>query len=125
MKHHGACGNAAAMTHFDIAQNFGAGSNQNTIADLWVAFIILFARSPQGHRMQHRNIVAHHGRLTNHDRMGVIDHEPASDNGCGVNINAKDFRNSRLEKIGQIFAPIAPEGMAHAIGLNGLEAFEK
>ena len=28
------------------------------------------------------------------------------------------------EKIGQIFSPIAPKGVTHAIGLNGLETLE-
>ena len=90
-----------------------------------MAFIILFASPSQSDRMQHRDIVSHHGRLTNHDGMCVIDHEPATDNGCWMNINAKDFRNARFEKIRQVFAPIAPKGMAHAIGLNGLETLEE
>ena len=113
------------MANFDIAQNFRTGANQNTITNLWMAFIILLARPPQSHRMQHRDIVSHHRCLPDHDRMRMIDHQPAPDYGGWMNINSKDFRNPRLEKIRQVFAPVAPQGMAHAIGLDGLKAFEK
>ena len=53
MEHHRAGGNPAAMANFDIAQYLCPRPNQNTIADLWVTFIILLARAAQGYLVQH------------------------------------------------------------------------
>ena len=44
-----------------------ARAQQHAVADGWVAHAVAGAAAPQGDLVQHRHVVAHHRRLTNHD----------------------------------------------------------
>ncbi len=89
LQHHRTCGDARAVAHTDIAQNLGPGPDQNAIPDLGVAVLFFLAGAAKRDGMQHRDIVAHHRRFTDHDGMGMVDHDALADP-CGrVDIDAE------------------------------------
>ena len=92
----------------DVAQHFRARPDQNTIADLRMPVLFFFARPAQRHRMQHRDIVAHHRGLTDDDGMGMVDHDPLPDPRRRVDIDPKGFAHPHLDEIGEILPPLAP-----------------
>lgn len=75
--------------------------------------------------MEHRDIVAHDGRLADDDGMRMVDHDAAPDPGGWVDIDAEGFRHAHLHEIGQVLPSVRPEPVAHAIGLNRLIALEE
>ena len=109
----------------DVAQHLGPRPDQDAIADLGVAIALILAGAAQRHRMQHRDIVAHHRGFTDHDRMGVVDHDAAAHAGGGVDVDAKDLGHAHLHEIGHVAPPLAPQPVADAIGLQRLEALEE
>ena len=112
------------MADRDIAQNLRACANQHAIADLGVTVLFLFAGAAKGHRMQHRDVVAHHRRLTDDDGMRVVDHDALAHLGRRMDIHAKNLAHPHLDEIGQIALALGIEVMAHAVGLHRLIAFE-
>ena len=56
--------------------------------------------------------------------MRVINHDPLSQFGAWVNINSEHFGNAHLEHLRHIIAPLLPQPMRNAIGLNRLETLE-
>ncbi len=125
LQHHGACRDARAVADLDIAQHLGPCPNHHAVADFRVAVAVLFAGAAKGDRMQHRDVIAHHRRLTDHDGMGVVDHDAATDAGSGMDIDAEHFRDAHLHEIGHVAAALLPEPMADPVGLHRLITLEE
>ena len=74
--------------------------------------------------MQHRHVVADHGRLADDDGMGVVNHDALADHRAGVDIDPENLADPHLHEIGQVPASAGPEVMRHAVGLHRLIALE-
>ena len=118
-------GDPAAMADLDIAQHLGPCTDQNAIADFRMAVFLFLAGATQRDRMQHRHIVPDHGGFTDHDRMGVVNHDPAPDLGRRMNVDSENLRNAHLHEIGQIAFAMLPQPMPDPIGLHRLIPLEK
>ena len=86
---------------------------------------IFFAGAAKGDRMQHRHVVTHHCRFTDHDGMRVVNHDTAADFGIRVDIDAEHFGDPHLHEIRQIAAVVFPQPMADAVGLHRLISLEE
>src|SRR5690625_4098255 len=71
-----------AFADADIAKHLGAGADPHAIADFRVTVAAFLARAAKRHRMQHRDIIADHGRLADDKPMRMVDHD-AAPNPCG------------------------------------------
>ena len=89
-----------------------------------MAVASFLARAAERYAVQDGNIVAQHGGFARHKTGGVVEHQPMTETGGGVNIDAEDFRPTILQEIRQRFAAVLIEPVVDAVRLNGVETFE-
>jgi len=88
-QHYTARADFCALTHFDVADDLAACSEEHALADLRVAVSGLFPRAPEGHRVQDGDVVFHHRGLPDHDARGMVQHDPAADACSRMDVNAE------------------------------------
>jgi hypothetical protein len=125
LQHHRARGDPAAMPDGDVAQHLGARADQHARADLGMPVAVLLAGAAQRHRMQHRDVVADHRGLADHDGMGMVDHDPLPDPCPGMDVDPEDLRGAHLEIVRHVLALVHPEPARDPMALQRLEALEE
>ena len=122
--HHGAGGDARAMTDLDIAENFRARPDQHAVADLGMAVLVLLAGAAERDAVQDRDVVLDHGGLAADEAGGVIEEDAAADLGRRIDVGLEHRRRAALQIIGEILAALLIEPVRQAMGLQGMEALE-
>ncbi len=79
---------ASMRSDVDGAEDLPPGSDNNTIAEGWVALLPLEAGSAQRHALVQHHVVADLGGFADHDTHAVIDDESSPDRGTGVDLDA-------------------------------------
>ena len=74
----------------DRPEQLGARADHHLVADGRVALAAREAGAAERHALVHRHVVADLGRLADHDAGPVVDEEPASDAGGGMDLHAGD-----------------------------------
>ncbi len=123
-QHHRPGRDTRAMAHFDVAKHFRARPDQHAVADFRVAVFLFLACPAKRHGMQHGNVVADDGRLTDDNGMGVVDHDPLPHLRARMDIDAEHLGDAHLDEVGQVPSPRPPQPMPDAIRCDGLEALE-
>ena len=71
-QHDTAGAHLGTLPHPDIAQDFGACTDQHAVAYFRVAIAFVLASAAQGDRLQNGDIVADHGGLADDQPGGVV-----------------------------------------------------
>src|SRR5690554_69437 len=79
MQHNAAGADLRAFAYLDVAKDLRPGADHHATADLRVAVAAFLAGTAQGHALENRNVVAHHGGLANDDTGAVVQHDAAAD----------------------------------------------
>ena len=108
LQYHATGTNFGATPDFDIAKNFGAGSDQDSVADFWVTVTFGLAGAAECDVVQDGYIVFNHRRFTDDEAMSVIQQDATADAGCWVDVDGEGFRNPVLQKQGQGVPPLIP-----------------
>ena len=108
LQYHAAGTNFGATPDFDIAKNFGAGSDQDAVADFRVTVTFGLAGAAEGDVMQYRHIVFNH-RCFAYDEAVTVIQQNTAPNACGrVDVDSKGFRNPVLQKQCEGVTPLIP-----------------
>ena len=121
---HAARADLGALPHVNIAQDLGAGADQDPIADLGMAIALVLASATQGHRLQNGNVVADHGGLAYDQPGGVVEHDPLTHAGSRVDVHAEGGGHAILEKQRQGLPAAVPQPVRHSLGLQGVKTLE-
>ena len=111
-------------TDADVAQYRSVRAYHHAVADFRMAVAAFLARAAERYAVQDGNIVAQHGGFARHETGGVVEHQPMTETGGGMNIDAEHFRHTVLQEIRQRFAAVLVEPVIDAVRLNGVETFE-
>ena len=111
-------GDARVIAHDDIAEDFSPGADHHARSDLRMPVPALFPGPAQRHRVQDRDVVADHRRLSHHQSGGVIEEDARPDPGAGVNVGLEHFRGPALQIQREIALAVGPEPVTEPVGLN-------
>ena len=111
-------------TDADVAQYRSVRAYHHAVADFRMAVAAFLARAAERYAVQDGNIVAQHGGFAGDETGGVVEHQPMTETGGGVNIDAEHFRHTVLQEIRQRFAAVLVKPVVDAVRLNGVETFE-
>ncbi len=75
--------------------------------------------------MQHGDVVAHRRRLADDDAGAVVEEHPAAQLRRRVDVHLEQLRAAALQVEGERLAPVAPQEMGDAVGLDGEVALEE
>src|SRR5207248_8232245 len=103
-EHHGSGSDARTVTDFDVAEDLGAGADQDAAADFRVAITGLFAGSTERNLLQHRHVILDHCSLADDQSSGMIEEDPASDADSRVDVGLEDRRRAALQIVSKILA---------------------
>ena len=112
------------MTDFDVAENLGASTDQNAVANFRMAVACLLAGATERHVMQNRDIVLDHGGFTDHEAGGVVEENAAANPRGRMDIALEHRRRPALQVVGEIPTPFVPEPMGEAMRLDCVKALE-
>ncbi len=76
-----------------------------------------FPGTAQGDGLQDRHIILNNRRLPHHNTGGMVEHNPAANFRCRVNIHLKRDRNLILQEDSQRAATFIPQPVTNAVGL--------
>src|SRR5262245_13392170 len=124
LEHDRSGGDAGAVTDFDIAEEFGARSDQYAAADLGMTVARLLAGAAERHLLQDRDVVLDHGGLADDEAGGVVKEDAAADRHGRIDVGLEHSRRAALQIVGKILATLFPKPMGQAVSLDGVEAFE-
>ena len=111
------------MADLDIADDLGARADQHAVGDLRMAVAVFLAGAAERHVMQHRDVVADHRGLADHEAGGVIEEDAAADLRRRMDVALEHRRRAALQVIREVLAALAPEPVRKPMRLNGVEAF--
>src|SRR5262249_56095770 len=79
-EHHRSGSDARTVTDFDVAEDLGAGADQDAAADFRMAITGLFAGSTERNLLQHRHVVLDHCSLAEDRKSTRLNssHSPTS-----------------------------------------------
>ena len=123
-QHDTAGAHLGTLPHPDIAQDFGACTDQHAVAYFRVAIAFVLASAAQGDRLQNGDIVADHGGLTNDQPGGVVEHDALAHARRRVDIHPECGGHPILEEQCQRFPPLLPQPVRHALGLESVKTLE-
>ncbi len=87
---------AAVFPDGDVAENFRASADDDVVFDRGMPLAVLLAGASQSHALIKSHVIAHDRRLADHDAHAVIDEQPPSNLGSGMNFDsgeqARDLR---------------------------------
>ena len=75
--------------------------------------------------MQHGDVVANNSCFTNDDGVRMINHNALTNAGSRVDVHAKHLRGAHLKELSNVLAPLPPQPIRDAIGLDRLKTLEK
>src|SRR4029078_7459961 len=84
--HHGTRSDPGAMTDFDIAEDFGARSDHDAMANLGMTILVFLARSAKRNAVQDRDIVLDPRRLAANKTGGMVQKDATPDSGRRIDI---------------------------------------
>ena len=111
-------------TDADVAQYRSVRAYHHAVADFRMAVAAFLTRAAERYAVQDGNIVAQHGGFAGNETGGVVEHQPMTETGGRVNIDAEHFRHAVLQEIRQRFAAVLVKPMVDAVRLNSVETFE-
>src|SRR3989338_1499065 len=82
----------------DVPQHFGAGADDDVVADRRVALAALLAGAAQRHPLEEGDVVADDGGLADHDPHPVVDEEAPADHRRGVDLYTGEPPRRRHEE---------------------------
>ena len=91
-QNHRSRGDTRIFTDFDIAEDFSAGADHCTLADLRMTIGSILARTAQGDALQEGHVILNHRRLTDDQPGRMIQENPTAETGCRMDIGLKDLR---------------------------------
>src|SRR5262245_61957150 len=124
LEHDRSGGDAGAVTDFDIAEDFGARSDQYAAADLGMTVARLLAGAAERHLLQDRDVVLDHGGLADDEAGGVVKEDAAADRHGRIDVGLEHGRRAALQIVGKILATLFPKPMRETVSLDGMETFE-
>src|SRR4051812_11672979 len=112
------------MTDLDIAEDLGTGSDQDTVADLGMAILVLLAGPAQRDVVQDGDIVLDDRGLADYKTCGMVEEDAATDLRRRIDVGLEHRRRAALQIIGKILAALLVEPVRQAVGLNGMKTLE-
>ena len=122
LEHHRSRRDARAVADLDIADDAGARADQHAVADLRMAVAVILAGAAERDAVQHRDVVADHRGLADHEAGGVIEEDAAADLGGRMDVALEHRRRAALQVIGEVLAALVPQPVRQPVGLDGVEA---
>src|SRR5947207_953509 len=86
LEHDRARGNARAVADLDVAEDLGAGADEDAIADFRMPVSRLFSGPSERYAVQHGDIILNDGGLPDHEPRRVVDENAAPDASVGVDV---------------------------------------
>lgn len=106
------------FANFDPTQDFCTCSDHHSGADDGVAGTCVLAGASKGHFMKDRDVVFNNGRLTDHERGGMVQKNSAADSCGGMDVHAENLAGKALEVEREIFSIRIPELVTDAVGAH-------
>src|SRR5690606_8804968 len=116
---------ARATADLDIAEDLGAGADEDAAADLRMAVAALLAGAAERHPVQDRDIVLDHRGLADDEAGGMIKQDAAADGGVRMDVHLEHLRGAALQPICEVASPMMVEHMGEAVRLDRLESLEE
>ena len=101
-----------------IPQNRGPGTDEDPSAYLGMPIPALLASASQSYLVQDRHVILDDGSFPNDKSRGMIQENPRTDPGSGMNVDREDFGDPALQKQCQGLPALLPGIMGHAVRLN-------
>ncbi len=83
-----------------------------------------FAGPAQRHGLQDRDVVFNNRRFTHHNAGGMVEHDPAANLRCRVDIHLEAHRDLILQENRQRATAFVPQPVADTVGLQGVKTFQ-
>ena len=96
------------MADFNIAEDLGAGPDQDTIANLGVAVAAGLSGSAKCDTMQDLDIVLDHRRLADDKAGGVVEEDALADTRGRIDVGLEHGRGPALQIECEILAAVIP-----------------
>jgi len=108
----------------NVAENFGAGTDQYTITNFRVAVPVFFTGATQRDGLQNGHAVADHSRFTDDQAGGMVQHDAVTKTRCRVNIDTELPRHLALQKQRQRLSVMCSQPVPDAVNLQRLKTLE-
>lgn len=89
------------VSHCHGTQHRCTGSDQNAVADRRVALGLRSRGPTQSYVVVHQHVIANFGGFTDDDPSTVVDEEPTSDGGSGMNLDIGEKTSELAERAGR------------------------
>src|SRR4051812_14591558 len=87
LEHDGTAPDTRALSDGHCSEDFGADADHDTVFDCRMAFATFFAGTTKRDALIHRDVIANHSRLADHDAHAMVDEDAASNFGAGMDLD--------------------------------------
>jgi hypothetical protein len=113
---HGIGPDAAVVPDGDRAEHLGAGADHHAVADRGVTLAPLEARATEGHALIEGHVATDVRRLADDHAGGMVDEQPASELGAGMDVHPGQNPGHRRPDPGQEPEAVVPQPVVDAVG---------
>lgn len=114
-----------AFSDVDVSEKLRVCSEHNAVADFGMPVAGFVSGSAERYAVENRNVVPDFRRFADDESRRMVEQNPVADFRRRVDIDRELLADEALEHFGEEEPTVFPQDVRHAVGLDGLEAFEK